>query len=80
MMKEFMLVISMWANTTYYLEGEFNEGWEYIGNQMILEMPMTQRECEKLADDKRWTRHSKNPYYAMIVQCYPKDCQGKDVC
>tara|TARA_R100001510_G_scaffold36140_2_gene32631 strand:+ start:236 stop:475 length:240 start_codon:yes stop_codon:yes gene_type:complete len=79
-MKEFMLVISMWANTTYYLEGEFNEGWEYIGNQMILEMPMTKTECEKMADDKRWTRHSKNPYYAMIVQCYPKDCQGKDVC
>ncbi len=56
-MKEFMLVISMWANTTYYVEGEFNEGWEYIGNQ-------------RMADDKRWTRHSKNQYYAMLVQCY----------
>ena len=27
-MKEFVLVISMWANTTYYLEGKYNEGWD----------------------------------------------------
>ena len=38
----------MWANTTYYIEGKYNEGWEYIGNQMILEKPMSKRDiCVK---------------------------------
>jgi hypothetical protein len=79
-MKEFVLVISMWANTTYYLEGEYNEGWEYIGNQIILEKRMTQRECKAMVGKDAWTKHYKNEFYAMLPQCYHIKCAGKEDC
>ena len=79
-MKEFVLVISMWANTTYYIEGKHNEGWEYIGNQMILEKPMSKRECEAITGGDAWTKYYKNEFYAMLPQCYPIKCAGKKDC
>jgi len=45
-MKEFMLVISMWGNT--------GTEWEYIGNQMVLQQPMTEAQCEYMIQDDQW--------------------------
>ena len=34
----YVLVISMWGNT--------GQNWQYIGNQIVLQQPMTLDQCE----------------------------------
>ena len=71
-MKEFMLVISMWGNT--------GAQWEYIGNQIVLEQPLSEQQCQYMSDKKMWTEHYDNEFYKVLVQCYPKSCANKDSC
>jgi len=71
-MKEWFLVISMWGNT--------GEEWLYIGNQVVLDQAMTQPQCEYMVKAERWTPFYDNEYYKMVIQCYPKECQGKESC
>ena len=71
-MKEFMLVISMWGHT--------GEEWQYIGNQVVLDQVMTKAQCEYMVEGDRWKAFYNNEYYKMVIQCYPKECQGKDSC
>ena len=68
----FVLVISMWGNN--------GTEWEYIGNQMVLNQDMTKAQCEYMANDEQWTRFNNNEYYNMQLDCFPKDCQGKEKC
>ena len=70
--KVFMLVISMWGNT--------GTEWEYIGNQMVLQQPMTKEQCEYMIADDQWATHYENEYYRMLPQCYPQHCAGKEKC
>lgn len=71
-MKEFMLVISMWGNT--------GSEWEYIGNQMVLQQPMTESQCEYMIQEDMWAASYENEYYMMVAQCYPKHCAGQETC
>jgi hypothetical protein len=71
-MKEFLLVISMWGNT--------GTEWEYIGNQIVLQEPMTEKQCQYIIQDSKWAQHYENEYYKMVVQCYPKECAGQESC
>ena len=70
--KIFVLVISMWGNN--------GTDWEYIGNQMVLNQDMTKAQCEYMMSDDQWTRFNSNEYYNVQLDCYPKDCQGKESC
>ncbi|MBL97896.1 MAG: hypothetical protein CMF52_08775 [Legionellales bacterium] len=70
--KMFILVISMWGNT--------GTEWEYIGNQMSLQIPMTLEQCSRMADESTWATTYNNEYYIMLPQCYPADCAGKASC
>ena len=70
--KVFVLIISMWGNN--------GTEWEYIGNQMVLNQDMTKAQCEYMASDAQWTRFNNNEYYNMQLDCFPKDCQGKEKC
>ena len=70
--KVFVLIISMWGNN--------GTEWEYIGNQMVLNQDMTKAQCEYMMDDEQWTRFNSSEYYNMQLDCYPKDCQGKESC
>ena len=70
--KVFVLIISMWGNN--------GTEWEYIGNQMVLNQDMTKAQCEYMMDDEQWTRFNSSEYYNMQLDCYPKDCQGKEKC
>ena len=40
------MVISMWGFDGYE--------WQYIGNQVALQQPMTQSQCEYLIDEDMW--------------------------
>ena len=71
--KIFVLVVSMCGNNGI--------DWEYIGNQSVLNQDMTQKQCEYMADEENtWTRHNTNKFYRIQMQCYPKDCAGKQTC
>tara|TARA_R100000700_G_scaffold8093_1_gene11886 strand:+ start:337 stop:579 length:243 start_codon:yes stop_codon:yes gene_type:complete len=68
----FILVISMWG-----FDG--NE-WQYIGNQVSLQQPMTEAQCLYLIDEKMWQATYSNQYYKMVAHCFPTDCAGKTAC
>tara|TARA_R100001510_G_scaffold24594_1_gene21625 strand:- start:648 stop:890 length:243 start_codon:yes stop_codon:yes gene_type:complete len=68
----FIMVISMWG-----FDG--NE-WQYIGNQISLQQPMTQAQCEYLIDEDMWQVTYENHFYRMMAHCFPTDCAGKDKC
>jgi|TARA_B100001094_G_scaffold130725_1_gene126557 hypothetical protein len=70
--KVFLLVISMWGNT--------GTEWEYIGNQIVLQEPMTEKQCLYIIQDDKWVATYENEYYMMKTQCYPKECAGKEKC
>jgi hypothetical protein len=68
----FIMVISMWG---------FNgNDWEYIGNQISLQQPMTQAQCEYLIDEDMWQVSYQNHYYRLMAHCFPADCAGKGKC
>jgi len=61
----YVLVISMWGNT--------GQDWQYIGNQIVLQQPMTLEQCEYLIDDTMWQAFYNNEYYKLMADCYPED-------
>ncbi len=71
-MEMFILVISMWGYT--------GTEWEYIGNQMSFQHPMTQEQCNRMVSETAWQKTYENEYYMMLPQCYPADCAGKSSC
>ncbi len=68
----FILVISMWGFDGYE--------WQYIGNQVSLQQPMTESQCLYLIDEKMWQATYQNQYYKMVAHCFPTDCAGKTAC
>ena len=71
-MKEFVLVISMWGHT--------GAEWVYVGNQIVLQQSFTQDQCYSLLQKDMWKANYDNEYFKMNIQCFPKDCAGKEVC
>tara|TARA_Y100001951_G_C11248769_1_gene245043 strand:- start:156 stop:374 length:219 start_codon:yes stop_codon:yes gene_type:complete len=71
-MKEFVLVISMWGHTGIE--------WVYVGNQVVLQQAMTQKQCHYLLQKDMWKATYNNEFYKINIQCFPKDCAGKRVC
>ena len=65
MVKEFVLVISMWGND--------GSAWQYIGNQYIMQETFTKEQCELLIDDENWGRVIDNKYYRLQFDCFHKD-------
>ena len=68
----FIMVISMW--------GFDGHEWQYIGNQVALQQPMTESQCEYLINEEMWQATYKNEYYRMMAHCFPTECAGKDKC
>ena len=68
----FIMVISMWG-----FDG--NE-WQYIGNQIALQQPMTESQCEYLINEDMWRATYENHYYRMMAHCFPTECAGKKSC
>ena len=58
----YVLVISMWGHTGF--------DWQYIGNQIVLQQPMTLDQCEYLIDKTMWEAFYNNEYYKLTVHCY----------
>ena len=58
----FVLVISLWGYT--------GTDWVYVGNQMVLNHPMTKEECEVIKDN--WTKHEINEFYRFSIECIKK--------
>jgi len=58
----FVLVISMWGFT--------GEEWVYIGNQIVLNTPMTEEVCLLLSKD--WSWHETNEFYRFSVECHDR--------
>ena len=73
-MKEtfYILVISMWGNTGVQ--------WEYIGNQIALNQPMTESQCLFLIDDEMWQATYENEWYQLRAHCFDANCAGKEKC
>ena len=68
----YILVISMWGHT--------GSDWEYIGNQVSLQQPMTEAQCLYLIEDNMWQANYQNRYYKMMAHCFPEDCAGMTSC
>jgi hypothetical protein len=58
----FVLVISLWGYT--------GTDWVYVGNQMVLNHPITKEECEVIKDN--WTKHEINEFYRFSIECIKK--------
>ena len=58
----FVLVISLWGYT--------GTDWVYVGNQMVLNHPMTKEECEVIKNN--WTKHEINEFYRFSIECIKK--------
>jgi hypothetical protein len=69
--KTFILVLSMWGN-----DGVDDH---YIG-QMILQEPMSEKQCHWMIEEDRWTAFYANKYYKLAMHCFPEDCAGKKSC
>lgn len=61
----FVLVISMWGNN--------GTEWQYIGNQIVLQQPMTEDQCEYLISEDMWTAHYNNINYRLMAHCFPEE-------
>jgi len=72
MVKEFVLVISMWGHT--------GQEWEYIGNQLVLQQPMSLSQCEYMIREDMWRATYRNRYYKLMAHCFSTDCAGKESC
>ena len=62
-MKEFLLVLSIWGQTS-------TGNWEYIGNQYVNNTLMTKEVCEEKIKKKNWSVHETNQYYAIKFDCF----------
>ena len=70
MIKEFVLVLSMWGQTA-------TGSWEYIGNQYINNTLMTQEVCEEKINRKNWSVIETNSYYRVQFDCFHISQQDK---
>ena len=68
----FIMVISMW--------GFDGNDWQYIGNQIALQQPMTQAQCEYLIDEDVWQVTYENHYYRLMAHCFPAECAKEGKC
>lgn len=68
----YVLVITMW--------GYNGAQWEYIGNQITLQQPMSEAQCVYLIDEGMWASTYTNEYYKMDVHCFDVNCAGKKDC
>jgi len=68
----YVLVISMWGFTGFE--------WQYIGNQVSLQQPMTEGQCLYLIEEDMWQASYDNQYYKMVAHCFPTDCAGLTSC
>jgi len=59
-MKVFLLVVSVWGFTA-------EEEWVYVGNNVVLDVLMTQKECDSMA--KNWVWRERNKNYKLITSC-----------
>jgi len=69
-MKEFLLILSMWGLNA---EGD----WLYIGNQYILNTPMTIQQCNKIIEQEAWSTHLTNEYYKIQFDCMHQSQENK---
>ena len=68
----FIMVISMW--------GFDGNDWQYIGNQISLQQPMTQAQCEYLIDEDMWQVSYQNHFYRLMAHCFPAECAEEGKC
>jgi|TARA_S200002703_G_C3753540_1_gene231833 hypothetical protein len=68
----YVLVITMWGHT--------GAGWQYIGNQIVLQEAMTEEQCVYIIDEKMWKASYENKHYRLMAHCFPEDCAGKSNC
>ena len=61
-MKLFVLVLSLWGQTE-------SGDWVYIGNQYVLNEPMTIEKCNKKANLDNWSWWETNEYYTVQLSC-----------
>ena len=59
----YVLVITLWGLTA---EGN----WVQVGNQLVLNEPMTKQECEIMANN--WNKYELNEFYRMSIECHEK--------
>ena len=59
--KLFVLVVSLWGNN--------GTDWIYIGNQYVLNYPMTIEKCNEMADLDNWSWWETNEYYTIQLNC-----------
>ena len=69
-MEMFILVLSMWGKTA-------SDEWLYIGNQYVYNTPMTQEQCENIANRGSWSHHITNEYYKVELDCMPESSELK---
>ena len=61
----YVLVISMWGYT--------GAEWHYIGNQIVLQQPMTFEQCEYLINENMWQAFYNNEHYKLMAHCHPEE-------
>ena len=59
-MKVFLLVVSVWGFTA-------EEEWVYVGNNVVLDVLMSQEECDAMA--KNWVWRERNENYKLVTSC-----------
>ena len=59
-MKSFLLVISIWSFTA-------ESKWVYVGNNVVLDVPMTIEKCNTVTRNWIWRRSNEN--YKLVLSC-----------
>lgn len=70
MVKEFVMIISMWGQNV-------TGAWEYIGNQYIYNTPMTKEVCMEKIKRENWSVIQDNGYYLIRFDCMHISKEGK---
>tara|TARA_R100001015_G_C4634562_1_gene201299 strand:- start:3593 stop:3805 length:213 start_codon:yes stop_codon:yes gene_type:complete len=66
-MNLFVLVISLWGFT--------GTEWQYVGNQIVYQEPMSKEQCEEMT--KHFAKYEYNEFYRMSLQCVSADDDKK---
>jgi len=65
MIKEFVLVISLWGND--------GSQWIYTGNQYVMQEKFTVEQCKIIINSNNWQKYEENPFYKLQFDCFHKD-------
>lgn len=66
----FVLVIGLWGFT--------GTEWQYVGNQIVYQEPMSKEQCEEMT--KHFVKYEYNEFYRMSLDCYPTiNYKGKEI-